>query len=550
MNSLFDHLTSYFESIEGEDIPKDEVEQLATFIQRAILAYDSARFKHNYQHWANDILSLIETIELIAKPSNIDYIAADTAKHFATSLDADGCALCCWDPESGLRIAWGVYGRFKEEFFSLCDQDFSQPIKNTSIQRILDGSRLVKYRIDDAEITDAERHLMETAGVKSRLLLPIIVEDTITGVIEILDSKSSHIYDEHQLSISQLLANKAGQTIHRLRNYNAADQRANELEAIYQASLSLTASLDLGQVLDAILESTLSLMKNAQDAHIFLYDEDVLKFGSALWADGTRGKVWAELRPEGLTYSVARGGHPILVNDMRNHPLFMSTPSDWGGSIVGLPLKIGGRVVGVMTVAHSKKFGFSEDSLRVLRLLGDQAAIAIENARLHNLVNQQAHTDMLTGLPNRRALIERLEAEIRRSIRYKRHFSLMMIDLDDFKEINDLFGHPVGDSVLQDIAQRMLETIRDTDFLTRYGGDEFALLLPETEQNTAEDIAHRLQREIQNFKLSLPEHSQKRLGLSTGLATFPIHGTTINMLIKTADQNLYHKKKDRSDRTK
>ena len=108
---------------------------------------------------------------------------------------------------------------------------------------------------------------------------------------------------------------------------------------------------------------------------------------------------------------------------------------------------------------------FDPGELRVLNLLADQAALAIENARLHNLTMHQALTDSLTDLANRRAFDHRLEEEIRRSNRYQHSFALMMIDIDGFKQINDTFGHPVGDKVLQILSQRMLKVSRDTDFL-------------------------------------------------------------------------------------
>lgn len=168
---------------------------------------------------------------------------------------------------------------------------------------------------------------------------------------------------------------------------NQLQQRADQLELLRQASLKLTANLALELVLDAILEQAMQLV-TANDAHIYLYEEDVLHFGAARWADGRPGVQFAEPRQNGLTYNVARSGEPLSVPDMSNHPLFDGVA--WEGAILGFPLKISDTVVGVMNVALEQSHEFDEGELRILELLADQAAIAIENARLHEQVQDHA----------------------------------------------------------------------------------------------------------------------------------------------------------------
>ncbi len=170
------------------------------------------------------------------------------------------------------------------------------------------------------------------------------------------------------------------------------------MEAVRQASLSLTASLDLPDVLDLILNNVLSLLPGALDTHIFLYypEVDRLAFGAALWAGGRRGRPYSMPRPDGLTHTVARSGETIVVPNMADHALFKTAPPDWVGAIVGLPLKIGQRVVGVMNVSYQEPRVFQEHELRILRLLGDQAAVAIENARLYEQAeSEQRHLSLL-----------------------------------------------------------------------------------------------------------------------------------------------------------
>ncbi|MGD8398323.1 MAG: GAF domain-containing protein, partial [Anaerolineae bacterium] len=159
-------------------------------------------------------------------------------------------------------------------------------------------------------------------------------------------------------------------------------QRVAELEAIRQASLSLTSSLRLPQVLESILQTTLDLLPVAKNTHIFLHEDGKLRFGAARWADGRTGTPWATPRSHGLTHTVARSGDLLVVPDMQAHPLFEDAPAEWQGAIIGLPLKISQRVVGVMSIAYQEGHAISEAELRALGLLADQAALAVENARL------------------------------------------------------------------------------------------------------------------------------------------------------------------------
>ncbi len=241
---------------------------------------------------------------------------------------------------------------------------------------------------------------------RSEMALPLIYRGETIGALTV---QSTHpaTFSQEDVTTLQTMADQLANAIENARFYQAERARRQELEAIQQASLSLTASLDLPQVLDAILHAALNLI-SAQDAHIFLYDGDCLTFGAALWMDGERETPFINPRPGGLTYAVARQGEPIIVPDLRTHPLFADAPPDWVGAIAGLPLKIGQRVVGVMNIARPEPGSFSEAQLRALRLLAAQAAIAIENARLHE--DLQAQLDALRRTQTRLVQSEKLAA--------------------------------------------------------------------------------------------------------------------------------------------
>jgi len=320
-------------------------------------------------------------------------------------------------------------------------------------------------------------------------------------------------------------------------------QQTAELDALKKLSIDLTSSLDLPDVLDAVVSEALRLIANARDVHIFLYKNKKLTFGAALDAEGNRNQDWSKPRAHGLTYTVARDGEMIIVEDMKNHPLFVSVLPDWQGSIIGIPLKVGANVVGVMNVARSIAGGFSASDLRLLNLLADQAAVAISNASLHQIISRQAYSDTLTGLPNRRALDERLEEEVLAARKNNYSFAVIMMDLDGFKDVNDTYGHPVGDDVLRLVFSQMARGVRNTDFLARYGGDELTLILTQSDMSSSKIVAEKIVEGMKKLKFKLPDGKKLKLGISGGIALFPVNARSGPDLLRAADAALYKAKK-------
>ena len=322
-------------------------------------------------------------------------------------------------------------------------------------------------------------------------------------------------------------------------------QQTDELDALKKLSINLTSSLDLPDVLDAVVSEAMRLVANTRDINIFLYRNHRLSFGAALDSDGTKNKVWSKPRSNGLTYTVARSGEMIIVEDMQTHPIYQNAPKDWRGSIIGIPLKVGETVVGVMNLSRSTTGGFSNSELRLLSLLSDQAAVAISNASLHQIISHQAYSDTLTGLPNRRALDERLEEEVQSARRNNYSFAVIMMDLDGFKAVNDTYGHSTGDDVLRLVFNQMARGVRNTDFLARYGGDELTLILSQSDMSSAQIVCEKILDGMKNIKFSFPDGRKLKLGISGGIAIYPVHARIGPDLLRAADAALYQAKKYR-----
>jgi len=320
-------------------------------------------------------------------------------------------------------------------------------------------------------------------------------------------------------------------------------QQSEELDTLKKLSINLTSSLDLPDVLDALVSETMQLIPNANDAHIFLYKDEKLSFGAALDSVGNKNTTWAKPRQNGLTYSVARNGEMIIVENMQDHPLFTNAPKNWTGSIVGIPLKFNDTVVGVLNLARSATGGFTSSELSLLGLLSDQAAVAISNANLHQMISRQAYSDTLTGLPNRRALDERLQEEVLSARRNNYSFAIVMMDLDGFKNVNDTYGHSVGDDVLRLVFNQMARGVRNTDFLARYGGDELTLILTQSDMSSARIVTEKIVEGMKKLKYTLPDKKKLKLGISGGIAIYPVHARNGPDLLRAADAALYQAKK-------
>jgi len=243
----------------------------------------------------------------------------------------------------------------------------------------------------------------------------------------------------------------------------------------------------------------------------------------------------------------------LVVNDVMSDPLFED--QRWEGAIISLPLKIGNKVLGVMNVALRQPHDFNENEIQALKFLGDQAAIAIQNANLYEQAQQEisdrkkaekaiqhlANHDSLTGLPNRRLFNERINLEISRSERNDQKIGIMLFDLDHLKKVNDSYGHNVGDLLLQAVSQRLLGLLRKSDTVARMGGDEFLLILPE--MNKKEDAILTAERILE--ALSTPFHLDSYevlITTSIGIVFFPDDGEDANSLIKKADISMYKAK--------
>ncbi len=243
---------------------------------------------------------------------------------------------------------------------------------------------------------------------------------------------------------------------------------------------------------------------------------------------------------------VLKEGEPLLVEDIEKNPKVgrKKKPYYKTKSFISLPLINQEEKIGVINISDKiTGEAFNQHDLHFLSTMESQASIAISNAQLFQEVKKLAITDELTGLHNRRHVREELQHEIERSRRFGRPLSVLMADVDWFKDYNDRYGHPEGDKILRQIGSILIEKSRVIDIVARYGGEEFLLLLSETDKRDALTSAERLRKAVEEFEFD-NESTQPdgKLTVSFGVATYPTDGDSMDSLIDKVDKALYQAK--------
>ena len=230
---------------------------------------------------------------------------------------------------------------------------------------------------------------------------------------------------------------------------------------------------------------------------------------------------------------------PDVQNDPRFSPRLDELTRWQTRSIICVPLRSKHRVLGVIQLVNVNVEGLSEQELFFLQALCDYAAISIENARAVEKIQELTITDDCTGLFNARHLYKTLETEVYRSARFGYQFSVIFIDLDHFKQVNDTHGHLIGSRLLNEIGYLIKAQLRLIDFAFRYGGDEFVVLLPQTSKDQAVVVAKRLQDSLRSGRFCVDQGLNLNVRASMGLATFPHDAQTPHDIIRQADEMMY-----------
>ncbi|MDC7242369.1 MAG: diguanylate cyclase [Spirochaetales bacterium] len=318
-----------------------------------------------------------------------------------------------------------------------------------------------------------------------------------------------------------------------------AEEKTLQTKALMEAGAALTSSLDLNKAIVMVLEKTRQVI-SYDSASVQLLEDDHLKI---LGAEG-----WPEdfpimdhkilLKDKTPHKEILKSGRAAIVNDFSHYDKkYMDMMKDGIGSWMGIPLIADDSVMGLLSCNKIPPERFSEEDLNLATGIGGFIAIALRNALQHEQIKKLAITDSLTGLRTRRWFYEHGEQLLDLSVRYERKLAVMMLDLDYFKRVNDDFGHKAGDRVLVEVGKILLQNSRKSDLICRYGGEEFAMMLPETDSEGAETIAERIREGVE--KLNVFDVSRP-LTISIGISYSGSTGDeSIDHLLDKADKALY-----------
>ncbi len=323
------------------------------------------------------------------------------------------------------------------------------------------------------------------------------------------------------------------------------DTAKKEIEFFEDVGKTLTSSLALNEMLAAVMRKTKEII-GAEAWSVLLVDETT---GDLVFEKADTKKVEKyRLKPgEGIAGWVAQEGIPVIVPDVSLDKRFCSRMDKQTRfktiSLMCVPIKSQGRVIGVLEVVN-KVTGepFTKEDLNLLMRLVDQAALTIERTTLYQKMAELVVTDDLTKLFNTRYLNRTIETEIQRSNRYKTSISLIFIDIDYFKNINDQYGHLIGSKLLVEMGQLIIKGLRSIDIVARYGGDEFVVVLPQTPPKAAVQIAERIRKLVEHNTFLKKEGYAFKMTASFGVASYPESAKTKEDLIRLADEAMYRVK--------
>jgi diguanylate cyclase (GGDEF)-like protein len=317
------------------------------------------------------------------------------------------------------------------------------------------------------------------------------------------------------------------------------------LSLFHEIGKALASTLDLQKILQTVMEKISDLLQ-PDTWSLLMLDEAAqeLHFEIAIGAGADKLKDVRLKVGEGIAGWVAQTGEPVLVEDVKRDPRFTPridevTQTDTR-SVVCVPIKGKEKILGVIELVNCLgRESFRTADIPILKSLADYAAIALENARYIQRIHELTITDDCTALYNARHLNFVLDAEIYRSTRYGYEFSVIFLDLDHFKQVNDTHGHLVGSKLLWMIGDLIKGHLRLIDYAFRYGGDEFVILLPQTPKQNSLTVVRRLKDLLNSRVFFSDEGLNIMVTASFGVASFPADGRTRRELLRMADEAMY-----------
>lgn len=491
---------------------------------------------------------LFEVSKIASSVSNIDNLAQQLINYIQFTFELSNIAF--FIPENGTYhiICYENTDSPNSYEFENCGEGIWHVLENGKPMEILNENGEYIYS-----------GFFETyglSGLKANLWLPFTCEGELLAIASLGTKTSGEPFTEYEKDFMNKIIKYISPVINKFQRLKEKENSLNYLQKtlhnisiLYNIGQAMNFIDDLKRLIQIILAKAIQTI-GAERGSLMLYDgttdELVIKVVYGLPDKETEDKIneglleCTKIKPgEGIAGDAFANKKAIITNLGSNDPRFFQSETSNVNSLLCLPLIVKDEAIGVINITNKKdKNLFNQDDLDFMGALANQAAIAISNAQLYKL----AITDGLTKLFIRRHFEYLLDNELRRSQRYKHDMTLLMMDIDNFKCINDNYGHLTGDEMLRQISEVILNTVRKIDMPSRYGGEEFAVILPETNKDNSKKIAERLRRKISNIILRTKEKKEISPTISIGIASWPMDTEDRNDLIDCADKALYFAK--------
>jgi diguanylate cyclase (GGDEF)-like protein len=418
----------------------------------------------------------------------------------------------------------------------------SRPATNGLTEHVIRSGQPLLIR---SEMEKARAKLGAVAtGRPSKCLcaVPIVMYGRPTGMMAAVNYDREFAYTARDLEVLTTAAGQVAVAMENARLFAEEQRRARYLGFLNNVSKTAISSQDAEQLLAEIVSE---IQKNFRFDHIGIgileYATKDIEFKAEA---GTTAKALGRRVPlgAGIVGRVARSNEMALVQNTGEEPL--GALLDDAKSVLCIPIAYGDSLLGILNVESRREDAFGQQEVLILRTLADLLATALHNAFVYQKLQQQSITDGLTGIKTRRFFVEALQSEWKRASRSGRPFSVVLADLDKFKEVNDSMGHLEGDLVLARVGRLLEQKCRQSNVVARYGGDEFVILMPETGLEQAQVLSERLRLWIATD----PMLNERHISGSFGVASFPVHGATAEEIIRVADAGMYVAKHDGGNR--
>ena len=508
--------------------------RLAQLCLRSVI--QGGRLRDEFSRRQSQVMTLFEVSSELGQATSEHELHALALNILGVLFDVECAAILLRDPGSGVyrvQTAMGVLGKAL--------QPWSVPLNSAPPAERPAAGQVI-------QVTEA--HVLGKMGLPEEVerltTLQLSTGDQTAGLLALINTE----LEEPDLQMVRGFALQLSLAMEKQQLQAAIQGKVRELQSVQDTSRQFLNCLEPDQLFDVVLDEARKIT-GARKGSLML----AAKGGDELSVkavSGMTGSVVQKLRVrsgQGVAGRVFATGDPIVVRDIEADERFgRKNRSRYATrSFLSLPISMDGRIIGVLNLSD-KLDGqiFGEEDLRLLQSVATQATIAIERSNYYaqsQELRRISITDSLTGLLNRRYLQERLAEEVDRATRHSKPLSLMMIDVDHFKCFNDTNGHPAGDKTLVMIAHCLREGVRTIDVVSRFGGEEFAVILPETRKEEALEIGERLRLDVESVYFpgeeTLPGN---RLTVSLGVATFAEDAQDLKSLIQKSDRALYQAK--------